>query len=169
MFSGNGVTAKNTNAVAGQPTYFKLNQNVNYFGVVEKTIDTFWFSVASPINYGIVQKGAVKIEGTVNNNGDATVKLTPFQWIDFSNNKGQISLDDTRIKSVTCEPIIDDTNIAAAVSNMKVNRVNSELTFDVAKDVVTDKAILNVKFIITDMWGIQTELPGEITIKRYNQ
>lgn len=170
VFSSEVVPAKNMNSgAANAVTHFNVNQNVNYFGVVEKTIDTFWFSVASPINYGIYRGGAVTVEGTVKNNGSCDVDLsTKFSWTDFSSGTlASFNIRDNRIKSITCELVPDDSFNYSQITNLTVDRINQKLTFKVEGDVITDKAVIKAKFIITDMWNIQTVLPGTITIKNY--
>lgn len=170
VFSSAVVPATNMNAGAvNAVTHFNVNQNVNYFGIVAKTIDTFWFSIASPINYGIYKKGAVTVDGTVKNNGACEVPLaTKFTWTDYSSGTlDSFNITDSRIKSITCELVPDASFNYSQITNLEVNRPNQKLTFNVQGGVVTDKAVINAKFIITDMWNIQTVLPGTITIKNY--
>lgn len=170
VFSSAEVPAKNMNSGAKNAvTHFNVNQNVNYFGIVAKTIDTFWFSIASPINYGIYKKGAVTVDGTVMNNGQCEVPLgTKFTWTDYSSGTlASFNIKDDRIKSITCELVADDSFNYSQITNLKVNRDQQKLTFNVEGGVITDKAVINAKFIITDMWNIQTVLPGTITIKNY--
>ena len=37
---------------------FKMQQIINYYGIIKKVHDTFYLSVVSPVNYGIFKGGA---------------------------------------------------------------------------------------------------------------
>ena len=172
VFSSDQVKATNMNTGAPtdqSKTIFNINQNVNYFGVVSKTIDTFWFSVASPINYGIVQGGAKSIEATVENVGKQTVGLSKdFQWIDFSNNRQSFGINDGRIKSITCTVKSSADYVDQLIYDVSVDRAAKNLIFYTRAGVATGTYNVDVEFVITDIWNIQTKLPGVLTIKAYN-
>lgn len=170
VFSSDEVPAINTKPGAdSNNTKFQLEQIVNYFGIAPKVIDTFNFSVASPINYGIYRGGAKKIEATVDNSGDATAPLTDFHWQDFSNNKADFDLSDRRIASVECKLIKDAANNYSLVTNkeIEVDRYSNRLTFHLENAAVTSSFKLIVDVVITDYWGIQTTLRGTITAKSF--
>lgn len=170
VFSSDSVPAINTKPGAdSNNAKFQLEQIVNYFGVAPKVIDTFNFSIASPINYGIYRGGAKKIEALVDNSGNAEAKLTAFQWEDFSNNRKSFALKDDRIASVECKLIKDAANNYALVTNKQiiVDRTNNKLTFHLENASVTSSFKLIVDVVITDFWGIQTTLRGTITAKSF--
>lgn len=175
VYTGNGIEAKNTNpgsapAGANDKTLFQIDQIINYYGIIPKVHDTFWYSVVSPINYGIWRGGAKSVEATANNVGAATASLAAFSWVDYSNNKATFNLKDKRIASVTCELVKDAANNYALVENkeIKVNLTTStpQLEFKINYGAATDNCKLTVNVIVTDYWGIQTKLTATINVKK---
>ena len=174
VYASNDVPASNTNAGAApvgdnEKVRFHINQNIHFFGLANayKTHDTFWYSVVSPINYGIFRGGKKVVEATCNNVGNCEAPLTDFEWVDFSNNKKTFKIDDSRIKSVTCKLIADASNNYALVLNktITVNRVQNRLEFTINEGAATSECTLTVEIQILDIWGIETVIKGEINVK----
>ena len=173
VYASNDVPASNTNAGAApvgdnEKVRFEINQNIHFFGLANayKTHDTFWYSVVSPINYGIFRGGKKFVEATCNNVGDCEAPLTDFKWEDFSNNKQTFKIDDSRIKSVTCKLIADASNNYALVLNktITVDTTNNCLKFTINKGAATSECILTIEIHILDMWGIESVIKGEIKV-----
>lgn len=174
VYASNDVLASNTNAGAApvgdnEKVRFHINQNIHFFGLANayKTHDTFWYSVVSPINYGIFRGGKKVVEATCNNVGYCEAPLTHFVWEDFSNNKQKFWIDDNRIKSVTCKLIDDASNNYALVENktITVNRDDNRLEFKINSGAATSECKLTVEIQILDIWGIETVIKGEINVK----
>lgn len=174
VYASNDVLASNTNAGAApvgdnDKVRFHINQNIHFFGLANayKTHDTFWYSVVSPINYGIFRGGKKVVEATCNNVGYCEAPLTHFVWEDFSNNKQEFQIKDSRIKSVTCKLIDDASNNYALVENktIAVNRTANRLEFKINSGAATSECKLTVEIQILDIWGIETVIKGEINVK----
>lgn len=174
VYASNDVLASNTNAGAApvgdnDKVRFHINQNIHFFGLANayKTHDTFWYSVVSPINYGIFRGGKKVVEATCNNVGCCEAPLTHFVWEDFSNNKQKFQINDSRIKSVTCKLIDDASNNYALVENktITVNRTANRLEFKINSGAATSECKLTVEIQILDIWGIETVIKGEINVK----
>lgn len=174
VYASNDVLASNTNAGAApvgdnDKVRFHINQNIHFFGLANayKTHDTFWYSVVSPINYGIFRGGKKVVEATCNNVGYCEAPLTHFVWEDFSNNKQEFQINDSRIKSVTCKLIDDASNNYALVENktITVNRTANRLEFKINSGAATSECKLTVEIQILDIWGIETVIKGEINVK----
>lgn len=174
VYASNDVPASNTNAGAApvgdnEKVRFHINQNIHFFGLANayKTHDTFWYSVVSPINYGIFRGGKKVVEATCNNVGYCEAPLTDFEWVDFSKNKQTFKIDDSRIKSVTCKLIADASNNYALVENktITVNRGQNRLEFTINEGAATSECTLTVEIQILDIWGIETVIKGEINVK----
>ena len=174
VYASNDVPASNTNAGAApvgdnEKVRFEINQNIHFFGLANayKTHDTFWYSVVSPINYGIFRGGKKVVEATCNNVGYCEAPLTDFEWVDFSNNKKTFKINDSRIKSVTCKLIADASNNYALVQNktITVNRDQNRLEFTILDGAATSECTLTVEIHILDIWGIETVIKGEINVK----
>lgn len=174
VYASNDVPASNTNAGAApvgdnEKVRFHINQNIHFFGLANayKTHDTFWYSVVSPINYGIFRGGKKVVEATCNNVGYCEAPLTDFEWVDFSNNKKTFKINDSRIKSVTCKLIADASNNYALVQNktITVNRDQNRLEFTINEGAATSECTLTVEIQILDIWGIETVIKGEINVK----
>lgn len=174
VYASNDVLASNTNAGAApvgdnDKVRFHINQNIHFFGLANayKTHDTFWYSVVSPINYGIFRGGKKVVEATCNNVGYCEAPLTHFVWEDFSNNKQKFQINDSRIKSVTCKLIDDASNNYALVENktITVNRSANRLEFKINSGAATSECKLTVEIQILDIWGIETVIKGEINVK----
>ena len=174
VYASNDVPASNTNAGAApvgdnEKVRFHINQNIHFFGLANayKTHDTFWYSVVSPINYGIFRGGKKVVEATCNNVGYCEAPLTDFEWVDFSNNKKTFKINDSRIKSVTCKLIADASNNYALVQNktITVNRDQNRLAFTINEGAATSECTLTVEIQILDIWGIETVIKGEINVK----
>ena len=174
VYASNDVLASNTNAGAApvgdnEKVRFHINQNIHFFGLANayKTHDTFWYSVVSPINYGIFRGGKKVVEATGNNVGYCEAPLTDFEWVDFSNNKKTFKINDSRIKSVTCKLIADASNNYALVQNktITVNRDQNRLEFTINEGAATSECTLTVEIQILDIWGIETVIKGEINVK----
>ena len=174
VYASNDVPASNTNAGAApvgdnEKVRFHINQNIHFFGLANayKTHDTFWYSVVSPINYGIFRGGKKVVEATCNNVGYCEAPLTDFEWVDFSNNKKTFKINDSRIKSVTCKLIADASNNYALVQNktITVNRGQNRLEFTILDGAATSECTLTVEIHILDIWGIETVIKGEINVK----
>ena len=174
VYASNDVPASNTNAGAApvgdnEKVRFHINQNIHFFGLANayKTHDTFWYSVVSPINYGIFRGGKKVVEATCNNVGYCEAPLTDFEWVDFSNNKKTFKINDSRIKSVTCKLIADASNNYALVQNktITVNRDQNRLEFTINEGAATSECTLTVEIHILDIWGIETVIKGEINVK----
>lgn len=173
VYASNDVPASNTNAGAApvgdnEKVRFHINQNIHFFGLANayKTHDTFWYSVVSPINYGIFRGGKKEVEATCNNVGYCQAPLTDFEWVDFSNNKQTFKINDKRIKSVTCKLIADASNNYALVMNktITVNCDQNRLEFTINKGAATSECTLTVEIQILDIWGIETVIKGEINV-----
>lgn len=174
VYASNDVPASNTNAGAApvgdnEKVRFHINQNIHFFGLANayKTHDTFWYSVVSPINYGIFRGGKKEVEATCNNVGYCNAPLTDFKWDDFSNNKQTFKINDSRIESVTCKLIADASNNYALVKNktITVNRDQNCLEFTILDGAATSECTLTVEIHILDIWGIETVIKGEINVK----
>lgn len=174
VYASNDVPASNTNAGAApvgdnEKVRFHINQNIHFFGLANayKTHDTFWYSVVSPINYGIFRGGKKEVEATCNNVGYCEAPLTDFEWDDFSNNKQTFKINDSRIESVTCKLIADASNNYALVKNktITVNRDQNRLEFTILDGAATSECTLTVEIHILDIWGIETVIKGEINVK----
>ena len=174
VYASNDVPASNTNAGAApvgdnDKVRFEINQNIHFFGLANayKTHDTFWYSVVSPINYGIFRGGKKFVEATSNNVGYCEAPLTDFKWEDFSNNKQTFKINDSRIKSVTCKLIADASNNYALVKDktITVNRGQNRLEFTINEGAATSECTLTVEIQILDIWGIETVIKGEINVK----
>lgn len=171
IFQGNGITAINTNAGADTVnTKFDVQQVVNYYGLAEKVIDNFKFSIASPINYGIFMGGVKTVNATVASSGKGTADLTSFQWNDYSNNLATFKLDDDRIASVECVLVQDTENYYDRIENhtIEVKRASNKLEFNVVPGVITKAYPVYADVIITDYWGIKTSLRICINVSAYN-
>ena len=174
VYASNDVPASNTNAGAApvgdnEKVRFHINQNIHFFGLANayKTHDTFWYSVVSPINYGIFRGGKKEVEATCNNVGYCEAPLTDFEWEDFSNNKKTFKINDSRIESVTCKLIADASNNYALVKNktITVNPDQNRLEFTILDGAATSECTLTVEIHILDIWGIETVIKGEINVK----
>lgn len=175
VYSSDDVLASNTNPGAApvgdnDKVRFQINQNIHFFGLANayKTHDTFWYSVVSPINYGIFRGGKKSVNATCNNVGYCEAGLDDFVWEDFSNNKAKFKINDSRIKSVTCKLIDDAANNYALVHNKTINvdRAANCLKFTINTGAATSESKLTVEIQILDMWGIETVIKGEINVKK---
>lgn len=175
VYASDDVLASNINPGAASvgdndKVRFQINQNIHFFGLANayKTHDTFWYSVVSPINYGIFRGGKKSVEATCNNVGYCEAALDDFVWEDFSNNKAKFKINDSRIKSVTCKLIDDAANNYALVENktITVNRNANRLEFTINSGAATSECKLTVEIQILDMWGIETVIIGEINVKK---
>ena len=94
--------------------------------------------------------------------------MTGFNWVDYSNNKETFTINDSRIKTVTCELVDDESNNYALVKNkeISVNRELNQLEFNINRGAITGTCILTIKIHITDIWGIKSVI--EETIKVAN-
>lgn len=193
-YSGNGVESENTNVVTvGSVNYkgaapgdndsvrFKMQQIINYYGIIKKTHDTFYFSVVSPVNYGIFKGGAKVINANVDNVGHGIAHLSDFVWEDYSDNMTKFDLSDVRIKSIKCQLVPDSGNNYGRVevpadgsdpikvivgSGVASNGLsNATLTFNLVSGSATTDCELKVKLIVKDQWGIQTTMNGKINVK----
>lgn len=193
-YSGNGVESENTNVVTvGNVQYkgaapgdndsvrFKMQQIINYYGIIKKTHDTFYFSVVSPVNYGIFKGGAKTINANVDNVGHGVAKLSDFVWEDYSDNMTKFDLSDGRITSIKCQLVPDSGNNYGRVEvptdgsdPIKVivgsgvdsnNLSNATLNFNMIPGSATSDCVLKVKLIVKDQWGIQTTMNGTINVK----
>ena len=193
-YSGNGVVSENTNklnvngvdykgAAPGDndSVRFNMQQIINYYGIIKKTHDTFYFSVVSPVNYGIFKGEAKTINADVNNVGDGIAHLSNFVWDDYSNNLKKFDLSDRRITSIQCILVPDKDNNYARVKvpedgtdPIKVQRgtgvgsnnlSDATLTFNMIPGSATSDCVLEVKLIVKDQWGIQTTMNGTINVK----
>ena len=192
-YSGNGVVSENTNklnvngvdykgAAPGDndSVRFNMQQIINYYGIIKKTHDTFYFSVVSPVNYGIFKGEAKTINANVNNVGDGKAHLSNFVWDDYSNNLKKFDLSDRRITSIQCILVPDKDNNYARVKvpedgtdPIKVHRgtgvgsnnlSDATLTFNMIPGSATSDCVLEVKLIVKDQWGIQTTMNGTINV-----
>ena len=193
-YSGNGVVSENTNKVTlngvdfkgaapgdNDSVRFNMQQIINYYGIIKKTHDTFYFSVVSPVNYGIFKGEAKTINADVNNVGDGIAHLSNFVWEDYSNNLEKFDLSDSRITSIQCILVPDKDNNYGRVKvpedgtdPIKVHRGNgvgsnnlsdATLTFNMIPGSATSDCVLEVKLIVKDQWGIQTTMNGTINVK----
>lgn len=193
-YSGNGVVSENTNkfnlngvdykgAAPGDndSVRFNMQQIINYYGIIKKTHDTFYFSVVSPVNYGIFKGEAKTINAEVNNVGDGKAHLSNFVWEDYSNNLKKFDLSDRRITSIKCILVPDKDNNYGRVKvpedgtdPIKVQRgtgvgsnnlSDATLTFNMIPGSATSDCVLEVKLIVKDQWGIQTTMNGTINVK----
>lgn len=193
-YSGNGVVSENTNKVNlngvdykgaapgdNDSVRFNMQQIINYYGIIKKTHDTFYFSVVSPVNYGIFKGEAKTINADVNNVGDGIAHLSNFVWEDYSNNLKKFDLSDRRITSIQCILVPDKDNNYGRVKvpedgtdAIKVHRgtgvgsnnlSDATLTFNMIPGSVTSDCVLEVKLIVKDQWGIQTTMNGTINVK----
>lgn len=193
-YSGNGVESENTNVVTvGSVNYkgaapgdndsvrFKMQQIINYYGIIKKTHDTFYFSVVSPVNYGIFKGGAKTINANVDNVGQGIAHLSDFVWDDYSDNMKKFDLSDGRITSIKCQLVPDSGNnygrvqvpsdgtdpikviVGAGVGSNNLS--NATLNFNLIPGSATSDCELKVKLIVKDQWGIQTTMNGKINIK----
>ena len=197
-YSGNGVESENTNVLTvGNVEYkgaaagdndsvrFKIQQIINYYGIIKKIHDTFYFSVVSPVNYGIFKGGAKTINATVDNVGNGEAKLSDFVWADYSDNMTKFDLSDRRITSIKCVLVPDagnnygrvevPTDGTETIKVIKGRGVDSStglsdatLTFNMIPGSATSDCVLNVKLIVKDQWGIQTTMNGTINVKTSN-
>lgn len=192
-YSGNGVVSENTNKVTlngvdfkgaapgdNDSVRFKMQQIINYYGIIKKTHDTFYFSVVSPVNYGIFKGGAKTINATVDNVGHGVAELSDFVWEDYSNNLKKFDLSDRRITSIKCILVPDKDNNFGRVEipsdgsdPIKVNvgsgvasnnLSNATLNFNMIPGSATSDCVLEVKLIVKDQWGIQTTMNGTIKV-----
>lgn len=193
-YSGNGVESENTNIVTvGSVNYkgaapgdndsvrFKMQQIINYYGIIKKTHDTFYFSVVSPVNYGIFKGGAKTINANVDNVGHGIAHLSDFVWEDYSDNMTKFDLSDGRITSIKCQLVPDSGNNYGRVevpadgsdpikvnvgSGVALNNLsNATLNFNMIPGSATSDCVLKVKLIVKDQWGIQTTMNGTINVK----
>lgn len=194
-YSGNGVESENTNVVVtvGSVNYkgaapgdndsvrFKMQQIINYYGIIKKTHDTFYFSVVSPVNYGIFKGGAKVINANVDNVGHGIAHLSDFVWEDYSDNMTKFDLSDRRITSVKCQLVPDSgnnygrvevptdgsdpikVNVGSGVASNNLS--NATLNFNIIPGSATSDCELKVKLIVKDQWGIQTTMNGKINVK----
>lgn len=193
-YSGNGVESENTNVVAvGSVNYkgaapgdndsvrFKMQQIINYYGIIKKTHDTFYFSVVSPVNYGIFKGGAKTINANVDNVGHGIAHLSDFVWEDYSDNMKKFDLSDGRITSIKCQLVPDSgnnygrvevptdgtdpikVNVGSGVASNNLS--NATLNFNMIPGSATSDCVLKVKLIVKDQWGIQTTMNGTINVK----
>lgn len=192
-YSGNGVVSENTNKVPlngvdykgaapgdNDSVRFNMQQIINYYGIIKKTHDTFYFSVVSPVNYGIFKGEAKTINADVNNVGDGIAHLSNFVWEDYSNNLKKFDLSDRRITSIKCILVPDKDNNFGRVKvpedgtdPIKVHRgtgvgsnnlSDATLTFNMIPGSATSDCVLEVKLIVKDQWGIQTTMNGTIKV-----
>ena len=192
-YSGNGVVSENTNKVTlngvdykgaapgdNDSVRFNMQQIINYYGIIKKTHDTFYFSVVSPVNYGIFKGEAKTINADVNNVGDGIAHLSNFVWEDYSNNLKKFDLSDRRITSIKCILVPDKDNNYGRVKvpedgtdPIKVHRgtgvgsnnlSDATLTFNMIPGSATSDCVLEVKLIVKDQWGIQTTMNGTIKV-----
>lgn len=192
-YSGNGVVSENTNKVTlngvdykgaapgdNDSVRFNMQQIINYYGIIKKTHDTFYFSVVSPVNYGIFKRGARVINAEVNNVGDGIAHLSDFVWEDYSNNLKTFDLSDRRITSIQCILVPDKHNNYGRVKvpddgtdPIKVIKgtgvtnglSDATLKFNLIPGSATSDCELQVKLIVKDQWGIQTTMNGTINVK----
>lgn len=193
-YSGNGVESENTNVVTvGSVNYkgaapgdndsvrFKMQQIINYYGIIKKTHDTFYFSVVSPVNYGIFKGGAKTINANVDNVGHGIAHLSDFVWEDYSDNMTKFDLSDGRITSIKCQLVPDSgnnygrvevpadgsdpikVNVGSGVASNNLS--NATLNFNMIPGSATSDCVLKVKLIVKDQWGIQTTMNGTINVK----
>lgn len=193
-YSGNGVESENTNVVTvGSVNYkgaapgdndsvrFKMQQIINYYGIIKKTHDTFYFSVVSPVNYGIFKGGAKTINANVDNVGHGIAHLSDFVWEDYSDNMKKFDLSDGRITSIKCQLVPDSgnnygrvevptdgtdpikVNVGSGVASNNLS--NATLNFNMIPGSATSDCVLKVKLIVKDQWGIQTTMNGKINVK----
>lgn len=193
-YSGNGVESENTNIVTvGSVNYkgaapgdndsvrFKMQQIINYYGIIKKTHDTFYFSVVSPVNYGIFKGGAKTINANVDNVGHGIAHLSDFVWEDYSDNMTKFDLSDGRITSIKCQLVPDSgnnygrvevpadgsdpikVNVGSGVASNNLS--NATLNFNMIPGSATSDCVLKVKLIVKDQWGIQTTMNGTINVK----
>ena len=193
-YSGNGVVSENTNKVTingvdfkgaapgdNDSVRFNMQQIINYYGIIKKTHDTFYFSVVSPVNYGIFKGGPKTINANVDNVGHGVAELSDFVWEDYSNNLKKFDLSDRRITSIKCILVPDKDNNFGRVEipsdgsdPIKVNvgsgvasnnLSNATLNFNMIPGSATSDCVLEVKLIVKDQWGIQTTMNGTINVK----
>ena len=193
-YSGNGVVSENTNKVTingvdfkgaapgdNDSVRFNMQQIINYYGIIKKTHDTFYFSVVSPVNYGIFKGGPKTINANVDNVGHGVAELSDFVWEDYSNNLKKFDLSDRRITSIQCILVPDKDNNFGRVEipsdgsdPIKVNvgsgvdsnnLSNATLNFNMIPGSATSDCVLKVKLIVKDQWGIQTTMNGTINVK----
>lgn len=193
-YSGNGVESENTNIVTvGSVNYkgaapgdndsvrFKMQQIINYYGIIKKTHDTFYFSVVSPVNYGIFKGRAKTIYANVDNVGHGIAHLSDFVWEDYSDNMTKFDLSDGRITSIKCQLVPDSgnnygrvevpadgsdpikVNVGSGVASNNLS--NATLNFNMIPGSATSDCVLKVKLIVKDQWGIQTTMNGTINVK----
>ena len=175
VYTRDDIKAFNTNPDAApvgdnEKVRFEINQNIHFFGLdnAYKTHDTFQYSVVSPINYGIFRGKKVELNAECHNVDSCQVALSGFEWLDYSNNKEKFTIADSRIKTVTCELVADESNNYALVEDKKitVNRIANQLEFVINRGAITGTCILTIKIHITDIWGIKSVI--EETIKVAN-
>ena len=175
VYTRDDIKAFNTNPDAApvgdnEKVRFEINQNIHFFGLdnAYKTHDTFQYSVVSPINYGIFRGKKIELNAECHNVDSCQVALSGFEWLDYSNNKEKFTIADSRIKTVTCELVADESNNYALVEDkkIKVNRIDNQLEFVINRGAITGTCILTIKIHITDIWGIKSVI--EETIKVAN-
>lgn len=175
VYTRDDIKAFNTNPDAApvgdnDKVRFEINQNIHFFGLdnAYKTHDTFQYSVVSPINYGIFRGKKIELNAECHNVDSCQVALSGFEWLDYSNNKEKFTIADSRIKTVTCELVADESNNYALVEDKKieVNREANQLEFKINRGAITGTCILTIKIHITDIWGIKSVI--EETIKVAN-
>ena len=175
VYTRDDIKAFNTNPDAApvgdnEMVRFEINQNIHFFGLdnAYKTHDTFQYSVVSPINYGIFRGKKIELNAECHNVDSCQVALSGFEWLDYSNNKEKFTIADSRIKTVTCELVADESNNYALVEDkkIKVNRIDNQLEFVINRGAITGTCILTIKIHITDIWGIKSVI--EETIKVAN-
>lgn len=173
VYTRDDIKAFNTNPGAApvddnDKVRFQINQNIHFFGLANayKTHDTFWYSVVSPINYGIYRGNKINLAADCDNVGDCKVALIGFNWKDFSNNKQEFTIADTRIANVTCELVPDESNDYALVNEKKitVNRTENQLEFNINRGAITGKCTLIIKIHIKDIWGIESVIDATINV-----
>ncbi len=175
VYTRDDIKAFNTNPDAApvgdnEKVRFEINQNIHFFGLdnAYKTHDTFQYSVVSPINYGIFRGKKIELNAECHNVDSCQVALSGFEWLDYSKNKEKFTIADSRIKTVTCELVADESNNYALVEDKKitVNRIANQLEFVINRGAITGTCILTIKIHITDIWGIKSVI--EETIKVAN-
>lgn len=192
-YSDKGIVSENTNVVTlGGVEYkgaapgdndsvrFNMEQIINYYGIIKKVHDKFYFSVVSPVNYGIFKGGVKAINANVDNVGHGVAHLSDFVWEDYSDNMKKFDLSDRRITSIKCQLVPDSGNnygrvdVPATGDAITVNKgtgvgsnnlSNATLSFNLIPGSATSDCELKVKLIIKDQWGIQTTMNGTINVK----
>ena len=157
-----------------------MEQIINYYGIIKKVHDKFYFSVVSPVNYGIFKGGVKAINANVDNVGHGVAHLSDFVWEDYSDNMKKFDLSDRRITSIKCQLVPDSGNnygrvdVPATGDAITVNKgtgvgsnnlSNATLSFNLIPGSATSDCELKVKLIIKDQWGIQTTMNGTINVK----